>query len=72
MVFTIIFRTFALNKTISMKKTLLLVVAILAGASAFAQKKGEPEWLLDFRLKAFRYWQTLEQPTWGHVHLPAI
>lgn len=28
-------------------------------------KKGEPEWLLDFRLKAFRYWQTLEQPDWG-------
>jgi len=35
-------------------------------------KKGEPEWLLDFRLKAFRYWQTIEQPTWGHVHLPEI
>ena len=35
-------------------------------------KKGEPEWLLDFRLKAFRYWQTLKQPTWGHVHLPEI
>ena len=37
-----------------------------------SQKKSEPEWLLDFRLKAFRYWQTLEQPTWGHVHLPEI
>ena len=37
-----------------------------------SQKKGEPEWLLDFRLKAFRYWQTLEQPTWGHVRLPEI
>ncbi len=37
-----------------------------------SQKKGEPEWLLDFRLKAFRYWLTLEQPTWGHVHLPDI
>ncbi|MBQ6681155.1 MAG: Fe-S cluster assembly protein SufB [Prevotella sp.] len=35
-------------------------------------KKGEPEWMLDFRLKAFRYWQTLEQPTWGHLHLPEI
>ncbi|MBQ4445660.1 MAG: Fe-S cluster assembly protein SufB, partial [Prevotella sp.] len=35
-------------------------------------KKGEPEWLLEFRLKAFRYWQTLKQPTWGHVHLPDI
>ena len=27
-----------------------------------SQKKGEPEWLLDFRLKAFRYWQTLPIP----------
>ncbi len=35
-------------------------------------KKGEPEWMLDFRLKAFRYWQTLEQPTWGHVNVPDI
>ncbi|MDY4030463.1 MAG: Fe-S cluster assembly protein SufB [Alloprevotella sp.] len=35
-------------------------------------KKGEPEWLLDFRLKAYRYWLTLEQPTWGHVNLPPI
>ena len=35
-------------------------------------KKGEPEWMLDFRLKAFRYWRTLEQPTWGHVHVPDI
>lgn len=35
-------------------------------------KKGEPAWLLDFRLKAFRYWQSLKTPMWGHVHLPAI
>ena len=27
-------------------------------------KKGEPDWLLDFRLKAFRHWQTMTQPTW--------
>ncbi len=37
-----------------------------------SQKKGEPEWMLDFRLKAFRYWKTLEQPSWAHVDLPAI
>ena len=37
-----------------------------------SSKKGEPEWLLEFRLKAFRYWQTLEQPTRGHVNLPQI
>lgn len=37
-----------------------------------SSKKGEPEWLLEFRLKAFRYWQTLEQPAWAHVNLPQI
>lgn len=37
-----------------------------------SSKKGEPEWLLDFRLKAFRYWQTLKQPTWGHIDLHEI
>lgn len=37
-----------------------------------SQKKQEPEWLLEFRLKAYRHWLTLEQPTWGHVHLPQI
>ncbi|MBO5186478.1 MAG: Fe-S cluster assembly protein SufB [Prevotella sp.] len=35
-------------------------------------KKGEPEWMLDFRLKAFRYWESQSQPGWGHVHLPEI
>ena len=37
-----------------------------------SEKKGEPEWLLDFRLKAFRYWQTLKEPTWGHLNMPPI
>ena len=37
-----------------------------------SQKKGEPQWLLDFRLKAYRHWLTLKTPTWGHVHLPDI
>ena len=37
-----------------------------------SRKKGEPEWLLDFRLKAYRHWVTLAEPTWGHVHLPDI
>ena len=37
-----------------------------------SQKKGEPEWMLDFRLRAFRYWQTQTQPTWGHVHVPPV
>ncbi len=35
-------------------------------------KKGEPEWLLEFRLKAFRYWQTLKVPTWAHLDIPPI
>ena len=37
-----------------------------------SQKKGEPEWLLDFRLKAYQYWKMLKMPTWGHVHVPEI
>ena len=37
-----------------------------------SRKKGEPDWLLDFRLNAFRYWLTLEQPTWGHLKMPPI
>ena len=34
--------------------------------------KGEPEWLLEFRLKAYRHWLTLEVPTWGHLDIPPI
>lgn len=37
-----------------------------------SQKKGEPDWLLDFRLKAFRHWQTLEMPSWAHLKIPPI
>lgn len=35
-------------------------------------KKNEPEWMLEFRLKAFRHWQTLEMPTWAHLNIPPI
>ena len=35
-------------------------------------KKGEPDWLLDFRMKAFHYWQEQQPPTWGHLTLPHI
>ena len=35
-------------------------------------KKQEPEWLLEFRLRAFRYWQTLEVPDWAHLNIPPI
>lgn len=37
-----------------------------------SSKKGEPEWLLDFRLKAFKYWKSQKQPEWGHLILPEI
>ena len=37
-----------------------------------SQKKGEPEWMLEFRLKAFRHWATMEEPKWGHVTVPPI
>ena len=35
-------------------------------------KKGEPQWLLDFRLDAFRRWQKMTPPQWGHLKLPRI
>ena len=34
--------------------------------------KGEPDWLLEFRLEAFRKWQKMEMPRWGHLELPEI
>ena len=34
--------------------------------------KGEPEWLLEFRLKAFHHWQTMEMPNWAHLQIPEI
>jgi len=37
-----------------------------------SRKKGEPDWLLQFRLEAYRYWLTQTQPTWAHVTLPEI
>jgi Fe-S cluster assembly protein SufB len=37
-----------------------------------SQKKNEPEWLLEFRLKAFRHWLTLEEPDWALLHHPPI
>jgi Fe-S cluster assembly protein SufB len=35
-------------------------------------KKNEPDWLLDWRLKAYRHWLTLEEPKWHNVHYPPI
>ncbi|MEZ4269340.1 MAG: Fe-S cluster assembly protein SufB [Myxococcota bacterium] len=35
-------------------------------------KKGEPQWLLDWRLRAYRHWLTLTPPAWAHVNHPPI
>lgn len=35
-------------------------------------KKNEPEWLLDFRLKAYQKWLTMSEPNWQNVHYPKI
>lgn len=35
-------------------------------------KKQEPDWLLESRLKAYRHWLTLEEPTWAHLKYPRI
>ncbi|MBN1989883.1 MAG: Fe-S cluster assembly protein SufB [Bacteroidales bacterium] len=37
-----------------------------------SQKKEEPEWMLEYRLKAFRYWQKMEMPQWAHLNIPDI
>ena len=37
-----------------------------------SEMRHEPEWLLDFRLRAFRVWSGMKVPTWGHVKLPDI
>ena len=37
-----------------------------------SHKKGEPEWLLEFRLKAYRHWLTMEMPRWAHLDIPDI
>jgi Fe-S cluster assembly protein SufB len=35
-------------------------------------KKGEPEWMTEWRLKAYRHWLTMEEPTWANVTYPKI
>src|SRR5687767_178024 len=37
-----------------------------------SKKKGEPEWLLEWRLKAFRHWTTMKEPTWANVKYEPI
>ena len=40
--------------------------------AAISAKKEEPEWLLEWRLKAYRQWLTMTEPEWAHVHYPKI
>ena len=35
-------------------------------------KKGEPEWMLQWRLEAFERWQAMDETTWARVHYPKI
>jgi Fe-S cluster assembly protein SufB len=35
-------------------------------------KKGEPDFMLEWRLKAYRHWLTMKEPTWANVHYPSI
>ncbi len=37
-----------------------------------SEKKGEPEWLLEFRLKSYRHWLTKKMPDWANLRIPAI
>jgi Fe-S cluster assembly protein SufB len=37
-----------------------------------SKKKNEPEWLLEWRLKAFNIWKEMDEPKWAHVHYPEI
>jgi len=35
-------------------------------------KKNEPEFMLEFRLKAYRHWLTMKMPQWAHLRIPEI
>ena len=39
---------------------------------AISKKKNEPEFMLNFRLKAFAKWKTMKEPAWPNVHYPSI
>src|SRR5437870_1757 len=39
---------------------------------AISERKKEPEWMLEWRLKAYRHWLTMTEPTWQNVHYPPI
>jgi len=37
-----------------------------------SRRKGEPEWMLDWRLRAYRHWLTMDPPQWAHLKIPTI
>ncbi len=37
-----------------------------------SEKKGEPEWLLEWRLKGYRHWLTMTEPTWANIHYEPV
>ena len=39
---------------------------------AISARKVEPEFMLEWRLKAYRHWLTMQEPNWAHVHYPPI
>ena len=39
---------------------------------AISLRKNEPEWLLEWRLKAYNLWLTMKEPTWANIHYPPI
>ena len=39
---------------------------------AISERKGEPEWMLEWRLQAFRHWLTMDEPRWPNVHYDPI
>jgi len=39
---------------------------------AISKKKDEPSWLLEYRLKAFRHWLTMQMPSWANLKIPTI
>jgi len=38
----------------------------------YLQRKSEPDWLLEFRLKSYRHWLTMKMPDWAHLNIPEI
>jgi Fe-S cluster assembly protein SufB len=39
---------------------------------AISRRKGEPQFMLDWRIKAYRHWQTMQEPKWSSVHYPPV